>query len=328
MAGERRRSVFRPCIDLHHGTVKQIVGGSLRDDKDGLGDDTDALQTNFVATHPPAHYAALYAQHGLRGGHVIKLGPGNDEAATEALRAWPRGLQVGGGITIDNAAQWLERGADKVIVTSYLFPACRFSMERLVELERLVGRERLVVDISCRRRGDEWVVAMNRWQDLTDMVLSPGTCQCLTTAALEQVSAHCRYAHRSHAANCSFMLPTSKVCAAGSTRTSCSVRIHRLRRPRRVGVDSYNLCGRRAACVSGSNARLGRHAASGQALEWARRPDVRQCTRYLRRHGRDARGARAVEPRCYRRPVTRATFSSRDTTGRRARRGDAPGGSC
>ncbi|SHO75764.1 Enzyme that catalyzes the fourth step in the histidine pathway [Malassezia sympodialis ATCC 42132] len=183
MAGERRRSVFRPCIDLHHGTVKQIVGGSLRDDKDGLGDDTDALQTNFVATHPPAHYAALYAQHGLRGGHVIKLGPGNDEAATEALRAWPRGLQVGGGITIDNAAQWLERGADKVIVTSYLFPACRFSMERLVELERLVGRERLVVDISCRRRGDEWVVAMNRWQDLTDMVLSPAT--------LEQVSAHC-----------------------------------------------------------------------------------------------------------------------------------------
>jgi len=195
MAGERRRSLFRPCIDLHHGTVKQIVGGSLRDARDGQGDDTDALQTNFVATHPPAHYAALYAQHGLRGGHVIKLGPGNDEAATEALKTWPQGLQVGGGITIENAAQWLERGADKVIVTSHLFPACRFSMERLVELERLVGKERLVVDISCRRRGDEWVVAMNRWQDLTDMVLSPGTYPCITVATLEQVSAHCRYAH-------------------------------------------------------------------------------------------------------------------------------------
>ncbi|WFD17855.1 1-(5-phosphoribosyl)-5[(5-phosphoribosylamino)methylideneamino]imidazole-4-carboxamidisomerase [Malassezia caprae] len=183
MASERRRSLFRPCIDLHHGTVKQIVGGSLRDAKDGQGDDTNALQTNFVATHPPAHYATLYAQHGLRGGHVIKLGPGNEEAATEALQAWPQCLQVGGGITVENAAQWLERGADKVIVTSYLFPACRFSIERLVELERLVGKDRLVVDISCRRRGDEWVVAMNRWQDLTDMVLSPAT--------LEQVSAHC-----------------------------------------------------------------------------------------------------------------------------------------
>ncbi|WFD25748.1 1-(5-phosphoribosyl)-5[(5-phosphoribosylamino)methylideneamino]imidazole-4-carboxamidisomerase [Malassezia nana] len=175
MASERRRSQFRPCIDLHHGTVKQIVGGSLRSAKDGSGDDTEALKTNFVATHPPAYYAALYAQHDLRGGHVIKLGPGNDEAAAEALQAWPQGLQVGGGIALENAAQWLKRGADKVIVTSYLFPECRFSMERLVALERLVGREHLVVDISCRRRGDDWVVAINRWQDLTDMVLSQGT---------------------------------------------------------------------------------------------------------------------------------------------------------
>lgn len=150
----------------------------MRSAKDGSGDDIDALQTNFVATHPPAYYATLYAQHDLRGGHVIKLGPGNDEAAAEALQAWPQGLQVGGGITLENAAQWLERGADKVIVTSYLFPQCRFSMERLLALERLVGRERLVVDISCRRRGDDWVVAINRWQDLTDMVLSPGTPLC------------------------------------------------------------------------------------------------------------------------------------------------------
>ena len=170
----RRRSQFRPCIDLHGGHVKQIVGGTLRDAADGRGDDATALRTNFVAEQPPAYFAQLYASHGLRGGHVIKLGPGNDEAAKEALAAWCGGLQVGGGITAENAAAWIAAGADKVIVTSYLFPECRFSMDRLLALERAVGRERLVVDISCRRRGGEWVVAMNRWQDLTDMVLSKG----------------------------------------------------------------------------------------------------------------------------------------------------------
>lgn len=170
-----RRSLFRPCIDLHNGTVKQIVGGSLRDAKDGSGDDQNALTTNFVATHPPAYYAELYAKHDLRGGHVIKLGPGNDEAATAALRAWPHHMHVGGGIQVDNAREWIERGAEKVIVTSYLFPQCQFSLERLQALEACVGRDRLVVDISCRRRGDAWVVAMNRWQDLTDMTVSKGT---------------------------------------------------------------------------------------------------------------------------------------------------------
>lgn len=173
-----RRSQFRPCIDLHGGEVKQIVGGTLQKDE-------STLQTNFVAKHPPAYYAELYKEHGLRGGHVIKLGPGNDAAAEEALAAWPNGLHVGGGITTANARTWVERGAEKVIVTSYLFPECRFSRERLLELEAAVGKERLVVDISCRRRGDEWVVAMNRWQDLTDMVLSKAT--------LDEVSAHCRY---------------------------------------------------------------------------------------------------------------------------------------
>lgn len=174
------RSQFRPCIDLHGGEVKQIVGGTLQQDE-------STLRTNFVAKHPPAYYAKLYADHALRGGHVIKLGPGNDAAAEEALAAWPNGLQVGGGITGENAGAWIERGAEKVIVTSYLFPACRFSLERLQELEAAVGKERLVVDISCRRCGDEWVVAMNRWQDLTDMVLSQET--------LDLVSAHCRHVH-------------------------------------------------------------------------------------------------------------------------------------
>ncbi|EST06814.1 Histidine biosynthesis [Kalmanozyma brasiliensis GHG001] len=157
-----RKSLFRPCIDLHEGVVKQIVGGTLTD--------TDStLRTNFVATHSPAHFASLYRQHGLTGGHVIKLGPRNDEAAASAVAAWPRGLHVGGGINGDNAKEWLEKGAEKVIVTSYLFPQCKFSLERLQELSASVGKENLVVDVSCRKKGSKWTVAMNRWQDMTDM---------------------------------------------------------------------------------------------------------------------------------------------------------------
>lgn len=177
------RTRFRPCIDLHGGVVKQIVGGSLRHAGDGVQDDAGALRTNFVSEREPAYYAHLYREHDLRGGHVIKLGPGNDEAAAEALAIWPGGLHVGGGITGSNAKEWVAKGAEKVIVTSYLFPSCKFSLERLLELEHTVGKERLVVDISCRRRESGWVVAMNRWQDLTDMTLSK--------ESLDLVSAHC-----------------------------------------------------------------------------------------------------------------------------------------
>ncbi|GAA5825805.1 hypothetical protein JCM10212_006171 [Sporobolomyces blumeae] len=154
------RSVFRPCIDLHHGQVKQIVGATL---------DTDDLRTNFVSAHPASYYAHLYEQHDLRGGHVIKLGPGNDQAARAAVSAWPNKLHVGGGIAEENAQEWIDQGAEKVIVTSYLFPQAKFDLDRLKRLCAKVGKERLVVDVSCRRRGDKWVVAMNRWQDLTDM---------------------------------------------------------------------------------------------------------------------------------------------------------------
>lgn len=100
-------TIFRPCIDLHAGSVKQIVGGTLSTDPAGL-------KTNFTSEHPAAYYAELYRKHDLRGGHVIMLGPDNDEAAVEALRAWPGGLQVGGGIKDGNAAAWVERGAEKV----------------------------------------------------------------------------------------------------------------------------------------------------------------------------------------------------------------------
>jgi phosphoribosylformimino-5-aminoimidazole carboxamide ribotide isomerase len=98
---------FRPCIDLHSGQVKQIVGGTLSDR------DSD-LKTNYVSKLPASHYAKLYRKHELRGGHVVMLGPGNDEAAKEALRTWPGGLQVAGGINDKNAQYWIDQGADKV----------------------------------------------------------------------------------------------------------------------------------------------------------------------------------------------------------------------
>jgi len=117
-------------------------------------------------------FAHLYKQHNLEGGHVIKLGPGNDEAALEALSAWPDSLQVGGGINDTNAKFWIDAGASKVIVTSYLFPGGKFSLPRLKAISAAIGKERLVVDVSCRRRGNQWFVAMNKWQDITDMEVS------------------------------------------------------------------------------------------------------------------------------------------------------------
>ncbi|KAM6495886.1 hypothetical protein JOM56_008592 [Amanita muscaria] len=176
----KRCSIFRPCIDLHNGQVKQIVGGTLSESA------PEALKTNFVASQSAAEFARLYKLHDLQGGHVIKLGPGNDEAAKEALHEWPGGLQIGGGITDQNAQEWLDAGASKVIITSYLFPSARFSLERLRRISSIVGKDRLVVDVrserylycisfraltilSCRRREDKWMVAMNKWQDITDM---------------------------------------------------------------------------------------------------------------------------------------------------------------
>jgi len=152
---------FRPCIDLHEGRVKQIVGGSL---------DTGELKTNFVSDRDADWYAALYAADGLRGGHVIKLGPGNDEAARSSLAAYPGGLQIGGGITAENAPEWLKAGASHVIATSALFDAeAHFREDRLETLAAAVGPERLVVDLSCRRHETGWTVAMNRWQTPTDL---------------------------------------------------------------------------------------------------------------------------------------------------------------
>jgi len=159
-------SQFRPCIDLHNGLVKQIVGGSLTNDE-------ASLKTNFTSLHSSEYYANLYKENGLMGGHLIKLGAGNDEAALKALQAWPDGLQVGGGITDENAEFWLNSGASKVIVTSWLFPDAKFSLDRLIALSNLIGKDRLVVDLSCRTVGESWFVAMNKWQTITNTEINP-----------------------------------------------------------------------------------------------------------------------------------------------------------
>jgi len=169
-------SIFRPCIDLHDGHVKQIVGGTLRDSGDGL-------RTNFVSDRPASYYAERYRADGLRGGHVIKLGPGNEDAALAALRAYPGGLQIGGGITPQNAAGYLAAGASHVIVTSYLFQEGRFSADRLAAMVAEVGADRLVLDLSCRQVDEGWVCAMDRWQTLTDLAI--------TTATLDALAPHC-----------------------------------------------------------------------------------------------------------------------------------------
>lgn len=163
---------FRPCIDLHNGQVKQIVGSTLTDDKE-----SSSLNTNFETDRPAADYAKLYQRDGLKGGHVIMLGPGNDEAALSALRAYPNGLQVGGGINDTNATQWLDAGASHVIVTSHVFSNGQIHMERLKKLVEICGKDRLVLDLSCRKKPEtddnDYYVVTNRWQSFTEYKVTP-----------------------------------------------------------------------------------------------------------------------------------------------------------
>jgi phosphoribosylformimino-5-aminoimidazole carboxamide ribotide isomerase len=168
---------FRPCIDLHQGKVKQIVGGSLRDE--GAGP-----RENFVSDQAPAWFAKRFRADQLTGGHVIQLGPGNESAARAALAAWPGGLQLGGGITADNARDWLAAGASHVIVTSALFDAGgKFLPDALGALVKSIGADKLVIDLSCRRTPNGWTVAMNRWQTLTELEVTPAT--------LDRLAPHC-----------------------------------------------------------------------------------------------------------------------------------------
>ena len=170
---------FRPCIDIHDGKVKQIVGGSLRDSQ------AASVKENFVSKMDAAFYAKMYRDGGLRGGHAIllnKAGTKEYEAdkqqAFTAFSAYPKGLQAGGGITDENAEEFLNAGASHVIVTSYVFSDGKVNFERLEKLSKQVGREHLVLDLSCRKKGDAYVIVTDRWQKETDTVL------CMETLSL------------------------------------------------------------------------------------------------------------------------------------------------
>ena len=160
--------MFRPCIDLHEGKVKQIVGGTLGD---------AGLRTNFVSEKSAAWFADLYRRDGLTGGHVIQLGAGNDAEARAALAAYPGGLHLGGGVNAHNARGWLEAGASHVIVTSWVFREGRVDWTRLDELVGTIGRDKLVLDLSCRKRGEHYFVVTDRWQKFTELEVNAETIQ-------------------------------------------------------------------------------------------------------------------------------------------------------
>jgi phosphoribosylformimino-5-aminoimidazole carboxamide ribotide isomerase len=158
--------MFRPCIDLHEGKVKQIVGGTL----------TDAgARTNFVSEKSAAWFAELYRRDQLFGGHVIMLGAGNEIAARAALKTFTNGLHIGGGINSENAQSWLDAGASHVIVTSYVFREGKVDWSRLGELVKKIGKEKLVLDLSCRKRGEKYFVVTDRWQKFTDLEVNAET---------------------------------------------------------------------------------------------------------------------------------------------------------
>ena len=174
---------FRPCIDIHNGAVKQIVGGSLRDD-------SDHAVENFRAGQDADYFAHLYRKDGLLGGHVILLNPSSSEyyartrqQAMKALAAYPGGLQVGGGITAENAGGYIEAGASHVIVTSYVFGDGEIHWNRMEGLRKAVGKNHVVIDVSCRKKDDGYYIVTDRWQNFTRVRLSE--------AVLEEIAGYC-----------------------------------------------------------------------------------------------------------------------------------------
>ena len=163
---------FRPCIDIHNGKVKQIVGGSLTDVQDQASE-------NFVSEQDASFYAELYKKAGIKGGHVILLN-GHDspyyestkEQAILALHTYPGGLQIGGGVNPENAGEYLSAGASHVIVTSYVFKDGRISWENLNKMKETVGKEKLVLDLSCRRKDGKYYIVTDRWQKFTDVTMT------------------------------------------------------------------------------------------------------------------------------------------------------------
>ena len=159
---------FRPCIDIHSGKVKQIVGGSLTDN-------AEKLVENFVSDKESSYYAEMFKNDGLTGGHIIMLGPGNDEEAFKALKAYPKGMQIGGGITADNAQIYLENGASHVIITSYVFKDGEINYENLNKVVKRIGKENLVLDLSCRSKDGKYYVVTDRWQKFTNLQVNQDT---------------------------------------------------------------------------------------------------------------------------------------------------------
>ncbi|MBO5259736.1 MAG: phosphoribosylformimino-5-aminoimidazole carboxamide ribotide isomerase [Agathobacter sp.] len=174
---------FRPCIDIHNGKVKQIVGSSLRD----LG---NQATENFVSEQDGAFYAHLYKEAGISGGHIILLNSVDSEfyeatkaQALLALQEYPGGLQVGGGITADNAREFIEKGASHVIVTSYVFKDGQINYENLEKLVSAVGKEHVVLDLSCRLKEDGYYIVTDRWQKFTQ--------EKVTLEFLDKLSGYC-----------------------------------------------------------------------------------------------------------------------------------------
>jgi phosphoribosylformimino-5-aminoimidazole carboxamide ribotide isomerase len=156
---------FRPCIDLHQGKVKQIVGSTLSNKS------SKSLITNFISKQSATWFANLYQKDHLGGGHMIQLGNGNEAPAKQALSAWPKGLQIGGGINSENALKWLELGASKVIVTSHIFKNGEIHFDRLKYLSDLIGKEQLVLDLSCRKHNNQYFIVTDRWQKFTNVTV-------------------------------------------------------------------------------------------------------------------------------------------------------------
>lgn len=176
---------FRPCIDIHNGKVKQIVGGSLLDEG-------NLAEENFVAEQDAAFFAELYKHDGLRGGHIILLNPVESEyyrktkeQAVLALKTYPNGFQIGGGINDKNAKEFLELGASHVIVTSYVFKDGKINYPNLKKLEAAIGREQLVLDVSCRKKEDGYYIVTDRWQKFTEEKVSKQLLDALADYAAE-----------------------------------------------------------------------------------------------------------------------------------------------
>jgi phosphoribosylformimino-5-aminoimidazole carboxamide ribotide isomerase len=163
---------FRPCIDLHNGKVKQIVGSTLRDDNKNL-------VTNFETKQPSSFFGAMYKRDNLYGGHVIMLGPGNEQAAFTALEAFPGGLQVGGGLNPENAPEYIDKGASHVIITSYVFKNGKIQWDNLERIRSAVGKSHLVLDLSCKKKEGEYYIVTDRWQVFSDVKICKATFELL-----------------------------------------------------------------------------------------------------------------------------------------------------